>query len=96
MSLLHNCRTAYDLVAENPKGYFMKPNWGAVCLNYKDKHILISLYSQDIYGHSFYHRAFDSWRKDRVQYSFHETEHFPMYYITRNRIFMKDIFEVDK
>ena len=96
MSLLHNWRTAYDLVVENPNGYLMKSNWDTVCLAYKDKHILVHLYSKDIYGYSYYHRVFDSWRKNRVQYLFHELKHFPMYYITRNRIFMEDSFVVDK
>jgi len=59
-------------------------------LTFKFEHVVIKLYTLDFYGMSYYHRPWDYWRKNLVQYTIHLNGHglhFPFYIIRRSKIF---------
>lgn len=60
-----------------------------LCMNFD--HIRIKFYTLDFYGSSYYHRPWDYWRKNFIEYTIHDRCHFPLYFFTRAGIFGKII-----
>ena len=96
MSLLYSYKRAKVdevLDKESISDYITKSNYAVTDIEKQYDHIKIRIYSLDFYGMSFYHRAWDYWRLNNVQYSFHHKDkggsrfHFPFYYQRRNSVF---------
>ena len=80
MSLLHNWKITYDT------SMFRGTPWNTTFLKYRDKHIDILITYSEIVVESL-----DTRRESRVPCLFHESNHFPMYYRSRSRIFQKRV-----